>query len=43
MRAVEAKALEGTGKKVVDVRNTVFKVVPADDGFEFTVVDIIYR
>ncbi len=43
MRSIEAKALEGTGKKVVDVRNTVFKVVPADNGFEFTVVDIIYR
>lgn len=43
IRQVEAAALEGTGKTVIDVRNTVFKVVPMDDGFAFTVVDIIYR
>ena len=41
--AGEAAALEGTGNTVIDVRNTVFKVVPTDDGFAFTVVDIIYR
>ena len=43
MRQIEAKALEGTGKNVIDVRNTIFKVVPDGDGFVFTVVDIIYR
>lgn len=43
IRQVEAAALEGTDKTVIDVRNTVFKVVPEGDGFAFTVVDIIYR
>jgi hypothetical protein len=43
IRQVEAAALEGTGKTVIDVRNMVFKVVPAGDGFAFQVVDIIYR
>ncbi len=43
IRNVELAALEGTDKTVKDIRNTILKVVPGGDGFEFIVVDIIYR
>lgn len=43
IRQIEAAALEGTGRTLVEVRNTILKVVPIGDGFEFVVIDILYR
>lgn len=43
IRQVEAQALEGTGKKLIEVRNTILKVIPTGSGFEFKVLDILYR
>jgi hypothetical protein len=43
IRAAEAAALEGTGKTLVEVKNTIFKVVPTGNGFEYVVIDILYR
>ncbi len=43
IRQAELDALQAAGKKVSDVRNTTFKVVPTDDGYVFSVVDILYR
>jgi hypothetical protein len=43
IRQVELDALQGTGKEVSDIRNTIFKVEREGDGFVFKVVDILYR
>ena len=43
IRQAEAAALEVTGKTLVEVKNTIFKVVPAGNGFEFVVIDFLYR
>lgn len=43
IRQAEAAALAKAGRKLNEVRNTVFKVVPSGDGFEFAVIDIVYR
>lgn len=43
IRAAEAAALQGTGRQLNQVRNTIFKVEPGGDGYVFTVVDILYR
>jgi len=43
IRLVEAAALEGTGRELRDVKNTILKVVPGGDGYEFTVENILYR
>lgn len=43
IRGVEAAALEGTGRTLNQVKNTILKVVPGGNGFEFIVVEILYR
>lgn len=43
LRKVEADALVGTGKNLVDVRNTFFKVVPGNGGFVFEHVEFKFR
>ena len=43
IRAAEAAALQGTGRSLNQVRNTIFKVESGGDGYVFTVVDILYR
>lgn len=43
IRVVEAAALEGTGRTLSQVKNTILKVVPGGNGFEFVVIDILYR
>lgn len=43
IRLAEAEALQGTGKRVQDVKNTFFKVEPDGSGYKFTVTDILYR
>lgn len=43
IRQAEAAALAETGRKLNEVRNTIFKVEPGGNGYVFTVVDILYR
>lgn len=43
IRVAEAEALQGTGKTLNQVKNTIFKVEPGGDKYKFTVIDIIYR
>ena len=43
IRQVELDKLQGTGKKVSDIRNTIFKAERTGDGFAFIAVDVIYR
>ena len=43
IRGVEAAALEGTGRTLNQVKNTILKVVPVGNGYEFVVIDILYR
>ena len=43
IRTVEATKLKELGKELSDVKNTIFKVVPAGDGYKFEVTEIIYR
>ena len=43
IRRVEQAALEGTGRTLNQVKNTILKVVPGGDGYEFIVVEILYR
>ena len=43
IRGVEAAALEGTGRTLNQVKNTILKVVPGGNGYQFVVVDILYR
>jgi len=43
MRNAEAAALQGTGKEVIDVKNTFFKVVADGSGYKFEVQEILYR
>ena len=43
IRQVEAEALTERGRKLTEVRQTILKVQPAGDGFEFVVLDFNYR
>ena len=43
IRRVEAEALAEKGRKLSDVRQTILKVQPSADGFEFVVLDFNYR
>ena len=43
IRQVEAEALAEKGRKLSDVRQTILKIQPAGDGFEFVVLDFNYR
>lgn len=43
IRQVEAEALAEKGRKLSDVRQTILKVQPTGDGFEFVVLDFNYR
>jgi hypothetical protein len=43
IRIAEAEALKGTGRNLVDVRNTMFKVEPEGSGYKYQVIDILYR
>ena len=43
IRQVEAEALAERGRKLTEVRQTILKVQPAGDGFEFVVLDFNYR
>ena len=43
IRTVEAQKLQEFGKKLADVKNTIFKVVPSGNGYKFEVTEIIYR
>lgn len=43
IRQAEAAALAKAGRKLNQVRNTIFKVVPQGNGYEFSVIDILYR
>lgn len=43
IRQVEAQALAEKGRKLSDVRQTILKVQPAGNGFEFVVLDFNYR
>ena len=43
IRRVEAEALAEKGRKLSDVRQTILKVQPAGNGFEFVVLDFNYR
>ena len=43
IRVVEATKLQELGKTLADVKNTIFKVVPSGNGYQFEVTDIIYR
>lgn len=43
IRIAEAKALEGTGRSVVDLRNTILKLESTESGYVFTVIELLYR
>ena len=43
IRRVEAEALAEKGRKLSEVRQTIMKVQPAGNGFEFVVLDFNYR
>ncbi|MFT5301711.1 MAG: hypothetical protein ACI814_002517 [Mariniblastus sp.] len=43
IRIVENAGLEGTGKLLNEVKNTILKVVPEGGGYKFVVLDILYR
>jgi len=43
IRQAEAAALADTGRKLNEVRNTIFKVEQGGSGYVFTVIDILYR
>jgi len=43
IRQAEAAALAKAGRELNDVRNTILKVVPGGDGYQFSVLDILYR
>ena len=43
LRTVEDTKLKELGKTLADVKNTIFKVVPAGNGYKFEVTEIIYR
>ena len=43
IRQVEAEALAEKGRKLSDVRQTILKVQPSGDGFQFIVLDFNYR
>ena len=43
IRQVEAEALAEKGRKLSDVRQTILKVQPSGDGFQFVVLDFNYR
>jgi len=43
IRTAEANALAEANRNLVEVRNTIFKVVPGGGGYQFQVVDIVYR
>ena len=43
IRQAEAAALAKAGRELKQVRNTILKVVPSGDGYEFAVLDILYR
>ena len=43
IRQAEAAELAKGGRKLNQVRNTIFKVVPGGNGYQFVVLDILYR
>jgi len=43
IRQSEAAALASAGRNLVEVRNTILKIVRGGDGYQFKVLDIIYR
>ena len=43
IRQAEAEALDKAGRELKDVRNTILKVVPGGEGYQFLVLDILYR
>lgn len=43
IRQAEAAALANAGRELKEVRNTILKVVSNGNGFEFTVLDLLYR
>ena len=43
IRQAEAAALAEAGQELKDVRSTILKVVPGGEGFQFIVLDIVYR
>lgn len=43
LREIEAAALQEASRKLIDVRNTYFKLEPAAEGYTFRVVQVLYR